>query len=145
MPASGATLGLEHHHNCCVQPRRTLNHPPCRACPPIIGIIGASYHVQVRKAYKLYRLGGVVSEILYSPAAYGLDMSAKNMPRPKARLGAQVCVPCAQPTTLLCVSTSVPAHCFRHASNCCRIAAQHFWFHGSHQLAWHQSPAENEV
>mmetsp|Transcript_35362 Transcript_35362/g.89532 ORF Transcript_35362/g.89532 Transcript_35362/m.89532 type:complete len:561 (-) Transcript_35362:2296-3978(-) len=46
----------------------------------------------VRKAYKLYRLGGVVSEILYSPAAYGLDMSAKNMPRPKARLGAQVCV-----------------------------------------------------
>lgn len=47
---------------------------------------------QVRKAYRLYRLGGVVSEILYSPAAFGLDMSAKNMPRPKARLGAQVCV-----------------------------------------------------
>lgn len=40
----------------------------------------------VRKAYKLYQLGGVVSEILYSPAAYGLDMSAKNMPKPRARI-----------------------------------------------------------
>jgi len=44
----------------------------------------------VRKAYKLYQLGGVVSEILYSPAAYGLDMSAKNMPKPRARISPQV-------------------------------------------------------
>uniref|UniRef100_A0A383WDZ9 DUF4110 domain-containing protein n=1 Tax=Tetradesmus obliquus TaxID=3088 RepID=A0A383WDZ9_TETOB len=46
----------------------------------------------VRKAYKLYQLGGVVSEILYSPAAYGLDMSAKNMPKPRARISPQVAV-----------------------------------------------------
>jgi hypothetical protein len=44
----------------------------------------------VRKAYKLYQLGGVVSEILYSPAAYGLDMSVKNMPKPRARISPQV-------------------------------------------------------
>lgn len=44
----------------------------------------------VRKAYKLYQLGGVVSEILYSPAVYGLDMSAKNMPKPKGRISPQV-------------------------------------------------------
>lgn len=44
----------------------------------------------VRKAYKLYQLGGVVSEILYSPAAYGLDMSAKNLPKPRGRISPQV-------------------------------------------------------
>jgi len=31
-----------------------------------------------------------MSEILYSPAAYGLDLSARNMPKPKARIAAQV-------------------------------------------------------
>eukprot|EP00879_Flechtneria_rotunda_P026279 GHRR01028011.1.p1 GENE.GHRR01028011.1~~GHRR01028011.1.p1 ORF type:complete len:302 (+),score=148.67 GHRR01028011.1:202-1107(+) len=46
----------------------------------------------VRKAYKLYQLGGVVSEILYSPAAYGLDMSVMNMPKPRARISPQVAV-----------------------------------------------------
>eukprot|EP00882_Tetradesmus_deserticola_P015643 GHRQ01016668.1.p1 GENE.GHRQ01016668.1~~GHRQ01016668.1.p1 ORF type:complete len:174 (+),score=48.83 GHRQ01016668.1:370-891(+) len=46
----------------------------------------------VRKAYKLYQLGGVVSEILYSPAAYGLDMSVKNMPKPRARISPQIAV-----------------------------------------------------
>lgn len=46
----------------------------------------------MRKAYRVYQLGGKVSELLYSPAAYGLDMSARNMPRPKARIGAQVAV-----------------------------------------------------
>ncbi|KAF8055334.1 KLHDC4 [Scenedesmus sp. PABB004] len=46
----------------------------------------------VRKAYKLYQLGGVVSEILYSPAAYGLDMSVRNMPKPRARISPQVAV-----------------------------------------------------
>lgn len=44
----------------------------------------------VRKAFKLYRLGGPVSELLYSPAAYGLDMSALNCIKPKARASAQV-------------------------------------------------------
>lgn len=42
----------------------------------------------VRKAYKLYKIGGVVSEILYSPAAFGLDMSTRNMPKPRGRISA---------------------------------------------------------
>jgi hypothetical protein len=44
----------------------------------------------VRKAFKVYRLGGAISEILYSPAAFGLDMSVKNMPKPRGRISAQV-------------------------------------------------------
>ncbi|GAX74960.1 hypothetical protein CEUSTIGMA_g2406.t1 [Chlamydomonas eustigma] len=46
----------------------------------------------VRKAYRTYKLGGVVSELLYSPAAYGIDMSIRNMPKPKGRINAQVAV-----------------------------------------------------
>lgn len=72
--------------------------------------------VQVRKAYKLYRLGGVVSEILYSPAAYGLDLSAKNMPRPKARIGAQVS---GSLTPGMCAGCW-PACSSGHAINCHR-------------------------
>lgn len=44
----------------------------------------------VRKAYQLYKIGGVVSEILYSPATYGLDLSVLNMPKPRARISALV-------------------------------------------------------
>jgi hypothetical protein len=44
----------------------------------------------VRKAYKVYRLGGAVSEILYSPAQFGLDMSIANAPKPRARINPQV-------------------------------------------------------
>ena len=47
-----------------------------------------TFHTQVRKAYKTYRLGGEISELLYSPAAYGLDMSIKNMPKSKGRIDA---------------------------------------------------------
>ncbi|KIZ00809.1 Kelch domain-containing protein 4 [Monoraphidium neglectum] len=46
----------------------------------------------VRKAYQLYKVGGVVSELLYSPAAYGLDMSIRNMPKPRARISPQIAV-----------------------------------------------------
>eukprot|EP00798_Chlamydomonas_sp_ICE-L_P018504 gene18504-25003_t len=46
----------------------------------------------VRKAYKVYQMGGPISEILYSPALYGLDLSARNAPRPKGRIGAMACV-----------------------------------------------------
>jgi hypothetical protein len=38
----------------------------------------------------LPQVGGVVSELLYSPAAYGLDMSIRNMPKPRARISPQV-------------------------------------------------------
>ncbi|GAB4820430.1 hypothetical protein N2152v2_007476 [Parachlorella kessleri] len=39
----------------------------------------------VRKAYTAYRLGGQISELLYSPATYGIDLSAKDMIKPRAR------------------------------------------------------------
>ncbi|KAG2483359.1 hypothetical protein HYH03_017759 [Edaphochlamys debaryana] len=51
--------------------------------------IQASYRgYVVRKAYQLYKIGGVVSEVLYSPATYGLDLSCLSMPKPRARIGA---------------------------------------------------------
>jgi len=54
----------------------------------------------VRKAYKLYRIGGAVSEILYSPAAFGLDMSAASAPKPRARISAQARRPPPPPPQL---------------------------------------------
>ncbi|KAG2454221.1 hypothetical protein HYH02_001255 [Chlamydomonas schloesseri] len=55
--------------------------------------IQASYRgYKVRKAYIAYRVGGVVSELLYSPATFGLDLSTLNMPKPKARIGALTAV-----------------------------------------------------
>lgn len=39
----------------------------------------------VRKAYTTYKLGGQMSELLYSPATYGIDLSAKDMIKPRAR------------------------------------------------------------
>eukprot|EP00892_Ulva_mutabilis_P009626 jgi/Ulvmu1/7035/UM033_0094.1 len=46
----------------------------------------------VRKAMKLYRIGGQMSEVLYSPAAYGVDLSSQNAPKPRARINANICV-----------------------------------------------------
>lgn len=46
----------------------------------------------VRRAYKLYRIGGTVSEVLYSPAAYGVDLSSRDAPKPRARINASACV-----------------------------------------------------
>jgi hypothetical protein len=46
----------------------------------------------VRKAMKLYRIGGMISEVLYSPAAYGVDLSSQNSPKPRARINANMCV-----------------------------------------------------
>jgi N-acetylneuraminic acid mutarotase len=46
----------------------------------------------VRKAYTTYRLGGAISELLYSPAAYGLDLSIRNAPKPRGRINAQMAV-----------------------------------------------------
>lgn len=46
----------------------------------------------VRKAFKVYRLGGTISEVLYSPAAYGVDLSSRNAPKPRARINASACV-----------------------------------------------------
>jgi hypothetical protein len=39
----------------------------------------------VRSAMKAYKLGGQVSELLYSPATYGIDLSAKDMIKPRGR------------------------------------------------------------
>ena len=35
------------------------------------------------QAFQTYKLGGKMSELLYSPAAYGIDMSSKDMPKPR--------------------------------------------------------------
>ena len=37
------------------------------------------------KAYTTYKLGGKMSELLYSPATYGVDFSSKSMLKPRAR------------------------------------------------------------
>lgn len=39
----------------------------------------------VRKAMQTYRVGGKVSELLYSPATVGIDWSSKDIVRPRAR------------------------------------------------------------
>lgn len=46
----------------------------------------------VPQAYKTYRLGGQVSELLYSPAAYGIDLSARDALRPRARAAPMLAV-----------------------------------------------------
>ncbi|CAG9464016.1 unnamed protein product [Pedinophyceae sp. YPF-701] len=45
-----------------------------------------------RKAYVAYRVGGVVSELLYSPASYGVDPGSRNTPKPRARINAAMAV-----------------------------------------------------
>ena len=37
------------------------------------------------QAFKTYQLGGKTSELLYSPATYGVDFGAANMIKPRAR------------------------------------------------------------
>lgn len=37
------------------------------------------------KAYKTYKLGGKMSELLYSPATFGVNFSSKTMLKPRAR------------------------------------------------------------
>lgn len=44
------------------------------------------------QAYTTYKLGGKLSEMLYSPATYGVDFSGKHLPRPKARANANLAV-----------------------------------------------------
>jgi Galactose oxidase, central domain/IQ calmodulin-binding motif len=55
--------------------------------------IQATYrgHV-VRQAFKVYKMGGAISEVLYSPAAYGVDLSSRGAPRPRARINASAAV-----------------------------------------------------
>lgn len=44
------------------------------------------------QAYTTYKLGGQISELLYSPATFGLDLSAKDMIRPRARAAPMMAV-----------------------------------------------------
>lgn len=37
------------------------------------------------QAFKTYKLGGQVSELLYSPATYGVDLSSTALLKPRAR------------------------------------------------------------
>lgn len=40
---------------------------------------------QVPQAYKTYKLGGKMSELLYSPATYGVDLRSQDVLKPRAR------------------------------------------------------------
>ena len=42
----------------------------------------------VRKAYKMYKIGGVVSELLYSPSSG--ERPPKDQPKPRGRINAHV-------------------------------------------------------
>lgn len=45
---------------------------------------------QVRKAYKLYKVGGVVSELLYSPGSG--EAPPKSLPKPRGRINAAIAI-----------------------------------------------------
>ena len=45
---------------------------------------------QVRKAYKLYKVGGVVSELLYSPGSG--EAAPKSLPKPRGRINAAITI-----------------------------------------------------
>ncbi len=45
----------------------------------------AAYGVARLQAFKTFQLGGKTSELLYSPATYGVDFGAQNMIKPRAR------------------------------------------------------------
>lgn len=79
--------------------------PPCSCFLPILELVGACVRVQ---AYKAYKLGGKVSELLYSPALYGIDLSAQNMPKPRARSSPMMAV---VGNTLWLFGGTVEVHC----------------------------------
>lgn len=47
---------------------------------------------RIRKAFETYRLGGEISELLYSPAAHGIDWSSVDQIKPRARSAAMCAV-----------------------------------------------------
>jgi hypothetical protein len=71
------------------------NHPLNRAAARIQALYRG--HV-VRKALRVYRLGGKISEILYSPAAFTLDFKSSRGPRPRARINAMAAL--VQPSSM---------------------------------------------
>eukprot|EP00198_Chlamydomonas_reinhardtii_P011937 XP_001701274.1 predicted protein [Chlamydomonas reinhardtii] len=52
----------------------------------------ALYRAALPRLHIATRIGGVVFELLYSPATFGLDLSSLNMPKPRARIGALMAV-----------------------------------------------------
>lgn len=56
----------------------------CTAAQPadISMLSGVQCACTCLQAYQTYKLGGKISELLYSPAAYGIDLSSKDMPKP---------------------------------------------------------------
>lgn len=62
--------------------QQTLNEWYTLRCYQATDTIIRMYNMQ---AYKTYKLGGKMSELLYSPATYGVDFSSKTMLKPRAR------------------------------------------------------------
>lgn len=48
--------------------------------------------VHAVQAFKTYKLGGKISELLYSPAAYGIDLSSQHILKPRARANTMMTV-----------------------------------------------------
>jgi hypothetical protein len=71
---------------------------------------------RARQAYTSYKLGGPLSELLYSPAAFGIDFGARDAPRPRARANPMLAV-CGNTLWLLggAVEVRDRAHAHLHA------------------------------
>ena len=81
--ASGKAFQTHHEPIDTAQP----GHPCCKAA----GGPRPRPHSPAQ-AYTTYKLGGQVSELLYSPATFGLDLSAKDMIKPRARAAPMLAV-----------------------------------------------------
>jgi len=73
------------------------------------------------QAYQTYKLGGKISELLYSPAAFGIDLSSKDMPKPSEPSTAEIAT--ALTDTAYLPLPRIPL--LKHCSIKCSILAQH--------------------
>jgi hypothetical protein len=88
------------------------------------------------QAYKAYKLGGKVSELLYSPALYGIDLSAQNMPKPRARCSPMVAV---VGNTLWLFGGTVEVSSYSPTLNTPQVPETRHSLPGVHHVHWQQT------
>jgi hypothetical protein len=93
------------------------------------------------QAYTSYKLGGPLSELLYSPAAFGIDFGARDAPRPRARANPMLGV-CGNTLWLLggAVEVRSRAHAQLH-TGCVAFEAVPCQVAGVHMLCCKWRPA----
>ena len=104
-------------------------------------VLAADQAATSAQAYKTYKLGGKLSEMLYSPAAYGVDFSGRDLPRPKARANAHLAV---VGNTLWLMGGLVEVRLPGHAHRCQGLACHpcqststfHAWFLAHEAEQW---------